>query len=80
VNGKVSGGALNGAQGDIWGGLFVMSHAPDQMVVNQWAMHSTKGNPVGIVAEKEYRWNKSATLGSGNVDEFTTFTLIVGKK
>lgn len=73
----VKGGTLGGAQGDIWGGLFVLSHAPDQMVVDDWKVYSTTAKKI---AEKEYRWSKTPALGGGgNITEQTTFTLLVGQ-
>ncbi len=80
--GQAIGRTAGGAQGDVWGGLFVVAHAPGNMIVDDWNKITKNENPSGIVAEKEYRWNGPTTLagGSGNVDELTTFTLVVGKK
>ena len=77
--GVASARSLGGTGGDIWGGLYITSHMPDDMVLDLWTKVSKSANPTGAVAEKEYRWSKTPSLGDGNVTEQTTFTILVGK-
>ena len=75
---KGYGFALGNQTGDLWGGLFVAAHYPDEQLIRDWEIKKAVGPSItssGILAERIYqRLNQKSKFG-GEYDEDTTFQI-----
>jgi hypothetical protein len=70
------GKSSNGQTGDIWGGLYTLSHMPDDWLIRDWDMLFLRNSDANKAAERTISVSKTPFGGQGNITENTTFTIV----